>query len=208
MGLDALIVLGIGAFIFSLSVLVAWEQPRSRGRRAVARLKNTPIGDVKDGQWAKVTGLAGVGGAQMTSPLGGEACIGFWLEVQRADRKDVNVFTREGCGPFSITDDTGRIQVEGPFLVALELPNDWSEVPREQVGFLEAVGVKTSGFMGNRKLVFKEALLRQGDRVSVLGQASLEPDPGGRAAGSHASARIRRMRGSNRQPVIVAHAKE
>ena len=208
MGIDALILVGAVAFILSLSVVVAWQQPRSRGRRAVARLKSTPIGEVKDGRWAKVTGLAGVDGPLLTSPLGREACIGFWLEVQPTDQNESHVVTKEDCSAFSITDDTGRIHVEGPFMVALELENDWVTVPREHFGLLEAAGVKTSDLVRDGKFAFREALLRPGDRVSVLGQALLEPDSGSRTARSDSPARIRRMRGSRRQPVIVAHAKK
>jgi hypothetical protein len=93
-------------------------------------------------------------------------------------------------------------------MVALELENDWLTVPREHFGYLEAAGVKTSDLVRDRKFAFREALLRPGDRVSVLGRALLEADPGGGTAGFHSPARIRRMRGSKRQPVIVAHAKE
>jgi hypothetical protein len=197
--------------IFSVAVLCAliiyggflWaEKPRRRARSALARARNRHIGDIKDGEPAKVTGVVGVVGPQMTSPIGAEECVGFWLRVE--DDASQKVFAKEDCGVFSITDDTGRVNVEGPFLLAFRAENDWSVVPTESFPFLEMNGVGTKGLFQNKSFKFMEALLRRGDRVTVLGRAVVEPD--GAPSGSGLRLLVRRMRGSDQSPVIVADA--
>jgi hypothetical protein len=142
----------------------------------------------------------------MKSPIGEQLCIGFRLEVQYADYDYSHVLTREECGPFSITDDTGRVHVDGPFLLANDLEHDWSLVRRERVGFLRDAGVKTRGLLRERQFAFREALLQQGDRVRVRGLVFLEPDPASPAAGLRAPRLIRHIRGADRKPIFVADA--
>jgi hypothetical protein len=52
---------------------------------------------------------------------------------------------------------------------------------------------------------YREVLLRPGDRVSVLGRATLEVDPAGRVS-LRAPPMLHWIRGSEARPVIVAHA--
>jgi len=197
------------AVIIAVTILGAskWSlRVRARPRRALARAKTTPIGEVKDGDWAKVEGVVGAVGPEMTSPIGGHACIGYRLAVQRADHDYGHVLTREACAGFSLTDDTGRVDIEGPFQLALEPKNDWSMVRRQRFGALEEAGVQTQGASGDRQFAYREALLREGDRVSVLGIAFLEPDPTRAPSGFREPVLIRRMRGSNDTPIVVADA--
>jgi len=193
--------LGIQAYLRS-------RRPRERARRAFARARNVPIGLIVDGQRACVTGTVGAAGAAMTSPIGGHSCVAFRLEVKRADDEDgySPALTRDGGGAFSITDDTGTLQVEGPFLVTFHLGSGWADVPHDDLDFLEEEGVKTTGTWGDTAFVYREWLLEPGDTVSVLGLAFLEPDPTRASAGFRSAPLVPRMRGSAREPVVIGDA--
>ena len=54
-----------------------------------------------------------------------------------------------------------------------------------------------------RGFAFREALLKPGDRVSVLGLAFVEADPAAPAAGFRSPSLALIMRGSVSQPIVV-----
>jgi hypothetical protein len=61
------------------------------------------------------------------------------------------------------------------------------------------------GPIGGETTRYREVLLRPGDRVSVLGRATLEVDPAGDGSFRAPLMRVW-IRGSEAKPVIVAHA--
>lgn len=197
------IVLAAGAALNAYLLYRKSREPRERARRGFARSKSTPIGKIKEGQWVKVTGTVGAIGPTMTSPISRRACIGFWSEVDSVDQNSV-VTKKDGrCGAFSVADDTGQVIVEGPFLLAFEIEQEWSPVPAEHVQLLERIGLRLEG--AGR---IREALLQPGDRVSVFGLAFLEPNPAVPAAGFRSAPLVRHMRGLDRTPIILGPAEE
>jgi|KBSMisStandDraft_5_1062788.scaffolds.fasta_scaffold223277_2 hypothetical protein len=187
------------AVFLTLALIAKSFQPRLGVRRALARAPNVAIADIKDGAWVKVSGLVGVVGPQMMSPISGQECVGFWVEVVRSQSRELN---RETCSVFSITDDTGIAYVDGPFMLVLDVEDGWSVVPKERYGVLEEAGVQLDAQFFNR-FTFREGLLQSGDRVSVLGCAFLEPDPARPAEGFRSPAMVRHLRGSEGKPVVV-----
>jgi hypothetical protein len=184
-----------------------WIEPRSYARWALKRAKNTPIAELKQGQWARISGVVSSIAPTAASPIGGHDCIGFRLEVKRIDRQVLPVvLEKEICGAFSISDDTGKADVEGPFLLGLDFEHDWVIVPSERHAYLEAAGVRTHGMLFRHGLAFREAVIAPGDRVSVLGLATFESDPSEPAAGLRAPAFRAHLTGSKAEPVIVADA--
>jgi hypothetical protein len=184
-----------------------WVEPRSYARWALRRAKHTPIAGLKDGQRAKISGVVSAIAPTVASPIGGRACVGFRVEVKRLDRQVMPVvMERETCGVFSVSDDTGKVDVEGPLFLGLDFEQGWVIVPPDRRPYLEAAGVRTTGVFFSRRFAFREALIRPGDRVSVLGLATFEPDPGEPAAGFRSPAFRAHLVGSKAEPVIVADA--
>jgi hypothetical protein len=181
--------LGIAVYAQSSDPKERARRARERARRALARAENTPIADVKDGEWARVTGITRAIGSEITSPASGRPCIGFWRDADSA------------CGPFTISDETGLLIVEGPFERTFEIEELFSTVPAEHLEFLDQIGVLPRA--GHGLPTVREALLRAGQRVSVLGLAFLEPDPDSPAAGLRAVPLVRRMRGSKQRPILL-----
>ena len=181
-----------------------WSQPSRRARRALRGKALASIAEIQHGDWAKITGVAGDLAPLMTSPIREEECIGFRLDVERVDGGPPVVFVRQACGAFSIADETGRVHLEGPFLLGLEAEGEWSTMRPRLLALLESAGVPSLELASYRGFAFREALLRPGDRVTAFGLMFLEPDPNEHALRS--SPLVLRMRGSASQPIVIARA--
>jgi hypothetical protein len=180
--------------------------PRMRGRRLLRKARNVPIAEIKDGEWVKVTGTAGAIGPVGTSLVGGRTCIGFQLQVQRLGRNGGIILRRGECPAFSITDDTGTVDVDGPFLLAIDWDHGWSIVTADRMRILRDCGVETRGLIFWRRFAYREALIQPGDRITVLGLASFEPDPAEPPTDLRSPALKIHLRGSGNQRVILADA--
>lgn len=184
-----------------------WQaQPRTRGRRLLRKARNVPIAEIKDGEWVKVTGLAHAIGSVGPSLMGRRPCIGFQVEVQRLDRNSSAIVLRqESCPAFTITDGTGTVQVDGPFLFAIDW-DEWSIVTAERLRILRECGVAAQGLIFWRRFAYREGIIRPGDPVTVLGLASFEPDPMEPPTDLRSPALKIHLRGSGNQRVILADA--
>jgi hypothetical protein len=182
-----------------------WSGPRGRARRALGRIERVPIAELEHGVWAKVTGVVSPLERTLTSPIGQHACLGYRLEVeQMTGRTYPLVLELEECVAFSIADDTGRADVDGPFLLGVDFPSERLTVPRRSLGVLTGAGIETSGIFLERRFVYREALLRPGDRVSVMALVTVELDPTVRPEGFRSPPLAARLRGTVKQPIFIA----
>jgi hypothetical protein len=196
------------AFAVVVVGYAVWLQPRRRARRLLRRATARPIGTIKHGEWAKITGVASALDPLLTSPLGEHECIGFRLDIERVDGANPTVFERQACGAFSITDDTGKVDLEGPFLFGLDAEGDYSTMRPRLLALLEAAGTSAPALASYRSFAFREALLKPGDQVTVVGQAFLEPDARAYGVGTRSPPLVLRMTGSGAAPVVIADADE
>jgi len=186
--------------------LIRSMQPENHARWALGRAKNTPIAELKHGEWARVTGVVSAIAPITTSPVGDHGCVGFRLEVTRTNRRlFAVVMRREACEAFSISDETGKAHVDGPFFLGIDF-GPVMTLPPHRLKVIEQAGVPVSGILLQPQFGYQEALLRPGDRVSVFGLVFLEPDPTVPAAGLRSPPLIARLHGSKGQRIIVAHA--
>jgi hypothetical protein len=180
-----------------------WSRPPRRARREIMPAANTPIAGVKQGERVKVTGTVAALAPLLTSPVGERDCIGFRLDVERVDGAFPTVFERQACGAFSIADDTGEINVDGPFLLGLPATGNLSTMRPRLLELLAAAGAPRLELPSYRGFAFREARLMPGDRVSVVGRAFLEPDPAAPAAGFRSPSLALRVSGSVSEPVVI-----
>jgi hypothetical protein len=183
-----------------------WSQPPRRARRALRGKARAAIGGVKHGDWAKITGVVIPLEPLLTSPIGQQACVGFRLDVESVGGAAPATSRRDACGVFGIGDDTGMVRVEGPFLLGLAATGELSTIRPSLLDLAEAAGAPPLVLPAEPGFAYREALLKPGDRVTVFGLASREPDPTEHALRS--APVVLRMRGSTAQPVIVAAADE
>jgi len=195
---------------------VAWAiGPANHALAALRRAKDTPIAELKHGEWARVTGVATAAAPTLTSPIGEDECIGFRIEVTGPDQNVLStvihntvstVMRRETCQPFSISDETGKAHVDGPFVLGLDF-GAFIAVPEDRHGVLEEAGVPIAGILFDKRIAYREVLLRPGDRISIFGLVFLEPDPTVPAAGLRSPPLVARIQGSDDQPIIVVRTK-
>jgi hypothetical protein len=186
-----------------------WREPVRRARRALERTKNTPIAHLRQDELVKITGVIAPHDAILTSPLENQPCIGYTTRIDTVWDEDRggrdSVLKSAGSASFLVTDETGTAVVAAPVFIVP--PRDWTSQlapawmyqrgqPDDPPPLRSTAGEMTT---------YREVLLRPGDRVSVLGRATLEVDPAGRAS-LRAPPMLHWIRGSEARPVIVAHA--
>jgi hypothetical protein len=194
----------VGAVI-AIQTAVWWAQPRTRGRRLLRKARNVPIAEIKDGEWVKVTGVAHAIGPIETSLVGRREFIGFHVQVQRLGGRSagVVVLERESCPAFTITDETGTVVVDGPFLFAIDW-DVWSTATAAHLRILKESGVHGRTFW--HRFAYREGLIQPGDVITVLGLATFEPDPTQPPADLRSPALKIHLRGSGNRRVILADA--
>jgi len=181
-----------------------WSHPQRRARRALRGKPLAAITAIRHGDWVKITGNVVPLEPLLISPIREQECIGFRLDVERVDGDAPVTFKRQACSAFAISDDTGMVRIEGPFLLGIAAAGDFSTMRPRLLELLEAAGAPHLELASYRGFAFREALLRPGDQVTVFGLTFLEPDPTEHAVRS--SPLVLRMRGSAAQPVVVAAA--
>jgi len=191
-------------------ILGRWMDPRRRARRAMERVSDTPIRELADGDWARVTGTVAALDVLQQSPVTHRRCIGFRLVIETAVRNDPSngftpLLTRESCQPFSLSDETGTALVEGPFLMGLDVDDSsWTDLPPALFKLLEEAGKPTTP----AHFRFREAWLLPGDRVTVAGAVSVGVHPAGEPRGFREPPVMRRIVGTDRAPVVLRDAVE
>jgi hypothetical protein len=185
-----------------------WLEPVRRARRALARAKNTPIAQLPQDEPVKITGVIAPHEAMVTSPFENQLCIGYGTRIHtsRAEGKGKDSTLKSvGCASFLVTDETGTAVVAGPVFI-LPPPDQASKGAPEWMYERWPPAPKPPWEpIADEAVSYREVLLEPGDRVSVLGRAALEVDPGGQASLRAPPMRVW-IRGSDARPVIVAHA--
>jgi hypothetical protein len=188
------------------------SDPRRRSRRLLEGIRQERVAGLVDGLRFRVAGVARRSGREVTSPLTGRRCIGYRLVIEEPG-DDVGLqlaLVREDCAPFELVDEGAVASVEGPFLFGLEVDSSSNvpmDLPEELQSALEKAGRERSdGWGGVQKYRCREALLEDGDHITVLGRASLIVDPRGERDTSRAQPILRVIRGSSEEPTVLADA--
>lgn len=186
-----------GAVALAAPPLVAALRRRARWH-TLKRAKTVPIASLPQGERAMITGVIAARGELLTSAIGEQPCIGYSATVETAlgDKPWQAVLSAVDCGSFYVTDESGTAVVEGPVVIARNPGAAWEVPPSSAWPVTVGETVRS-----------QEMLLRPGDRVSVLGRATMEIDPAGR--GSYREPpMLPHMRGSDKDPVVVGNADE
>jgi hypothetical protein len=158
-----------------LGVIFGREQ---RLRRRLRSRPRTPIGSLGEGL-VRVRGYARAAGEGLLSPGSGQRCLAYSICV--SDRsEDVVVAQLHRCAPFWIEDDTGRARVRAePNVIVFPWTGTLRprRAPGRLVEVLRAQGIRLTTILADqRRFVFQEAMVADGDEISVLGYASVDVD--------------------------------
>jgi hypothetical protein len=198
------VVMGAPGFYF----YVVMPRLRSPERRLLDRTKPTRIAALEEGKLARITGVVAPREGLLRSPVGGHPCIGYSMEIatkasSSAGEPWLPLLARRDCKAFSLTDDSGTAVVEGPFEFELD-PDDgaWTNLPPQVYAMLDEAKVSLTQFRGDRDFRFQEALLKAGDRINVLGRATLQVDSA--TSSLRTPPRLYHVRGTADDPVVLA----
>jgi hypothetical protein len=199
----------MGGVGIPLGIALVARRRRRAPQRALEGATPIAIAAMPQGERVKITGVVGIRDSLITSPAG-HPCIGFRIIIKGVGR-EWELVQREDCRSFLLTDDTGTVVVDGPFAFALDVDDGASlQLPPSVYKLFEdTIGEKRALACVRREegLSFQEAVLRPGDRISVLGRSAMELDPA--AQGSYREPpMLNHIRGSEKDPVVIADAEE
>jgi hypothetical protein len=214
-----------GIYIFILIViaaiaLLAWYfSKNNRIKRQLRAARAWQIAELPEDTLGKVTGQARVLGGTLVGPLTGRPCVFYIATVQQRRSNGRSTYWRtiitESAGvPFMLEDGTGRALVDPTGAeVALDFDGNSSsgtfhDADPRQEAFLAKHGTKSAGWLFNKGLRYREAMIEVGETVAVMGSGVREPDPDAPPEEAYRGAPRTRLRltSSPKYPLVISDA--
>jgi hypothetical protein len=185
--------------------------------RKLRKAKMYMIGELPEGQAGRVIGDAYPLGAKLRAPLTGRDCVYYIAKVDQHYNTGKtsgwkNIIKEERGVPFLLQDPTGRAIVDPTGAeIALDFDNrstsgTFDDATQIEEDFLERHGKKSQGWVFNKGLRYREAVIHVGERVAVLGEGVREPDPDAPPADGYRGAAPTRLRltSTPRFPLVIS----
>jgi hypothetical protein len=186
-------------------------------RRFRRRFRKTPaftIAELPEDTVGRITGVAQpLDGAVLTGPISGRPCLYWAIEVIEMLGEDWQtrglIDARRGI-PFVLAQDGHRALVD-PAAVITNLIFDHENKSSGLYGIDKLQKAVIDEFVPHRSwqytelLVFREAIVEVGEKISVVGSGTREPDPdAAQAVGYREGTRTRlRLTGSTQHPLAL-----
>jgi hypothetical protein len=170
-------------------LVLAWLFNKSaRLKRKLRAAKAFSIGELPEDTLGRVVGQARPLASTLQGPLTGRPCVYYiaTVEEQRSNGRSSywkTIITESQGVPFVLEDSTGRAIVDpNSAEVALDFDGKSSsgtfhDANEVQEAFLARYNKKSSGWVFNKSLRYREAMIEIGETVAVLGSGVREPDP-------------------------------
>jgi len=133
------------------------------------------IGELPDGEVGRIMGTVRAHARTLTAPLSGRACVYYMVLVEQAGA--INMMLRDGVA-LALEDTSGRAIIE-PAAASVAVLLDHREQARslhEATSSQDAVLARNGyDIRGAGELVFYEAVVEVGERVTVVGAGLREP---------------------------------
>lgn len=196
--------------------------------------RRTPVAGARTDELVKIVGTLRGTGAAFTAPLSGATCVWYASAADTDPQfwdGEGGSFVEGRAQDVFLDDDTGSalVHMHAAEVSLQEMRKGWSYeppfgedarsiatignvmrflaahgmVPRHHVGFPQKL-LPEGRYLVGRNVRYREAVLRQGDRVAVLGRAVHEPDPTVPALGARQVA-FRLVLGEPPDGVIVSN---
>jgi len=175
--------------IIGAIALVAWYFSKgARIKRQLRSAKPWPIAELPEDTLGKIAGEARPIGNTLVGPLTGRACV-YYLAIVEEHRSTgrssywKTIISESAGVPFMLEDPSGRAIVDPTGAeVALDFDGKSSsgtfhDADPVQEAFLARHGKKSTGWVFNKGLRYREAMIEVGETVAVLGSGVREPDP-------------------------------
>jgi len=112
------------AAVFGAALGYQLEVRRRKRAQAIQRRETTAIGALREGQRAKIRGVAAAREPLLTSPVSGQTCLGYQILIEDVTPVGGPLgkphVRREAWSSFLVTDETGTAAVQGPLEILLE----------------------------------------------------------------------------------------
>ena len=183
-------------------------------------LRNAPakrILDLMDDELGKVVGRARGLDEVLNAPLTGRRCVYFIATVEEHHSTGKSSYwktiIRETRGvPFMLEDDSGRALVDATAArIAIDFDGKsqsgtFDDPTEAEKAFLARHGEKGEGWVFNRSLRYREAVIEAGETIAVLRAGTREPDPDApptEAYRGDAPTRLR-LTSSRKYPLVIS----
>jgi hypothetical protein len=186
-------------------------------KRELKSAQRFSLRELPEGTRARIVGEARMFERTLEAPLTGRPCVYFVATIEQHHSTGRSSYwktiVRQEAGvPFIVDDSTGHALVDpSAAKVALDVDGRGDSgtfddpTPREQA-FLDRNGQTGRGWMLNKRLRYREAVIEIGETIAVLGEGVREPDPGAAPQAAYrgdAPTRVR-MTSSSRFPLLIS----
>jgi hypothetical protein len=203
---NVLLLLAVNGISAAVVVYLWRAKRRKAAQRALARMPDTPIAAVKDGENVRIKGRAIARAPLRTSPISQRDCIGFRLTVDYREGGEgpwLPAIDWEQFDSFLLADQTGEAVLNAPFDIRVDPYDARTEnLPPALFDLMEREGVPRGGPIRERHFRFAEILLVPGDDIAAIGRATVELDPGGRSPSHREPPIARQLKGIHGAVVI------
>lgn len=199
-------------------LIVSWYF--SHGARIKRQLKSArpwALAELPEDTHGRVIGQAHPLQEQLQGPLTGRPCVYYIAQVEEQRSTGRSTYWRtiasETRGvPFVLVDGTGRAIVDpNGAQVALDFDGNsksgtFNSADPVQEAFLARHGQKSQGWVFNKTLRYREAMIEVGETIAVLGSGVREPDPYAPPEAAYRGAPPTRLRltSSARFPLVIS----
>lgn len=189
---EAILIFFVLSGVVGYAAHVYYAEERRIKRRL---MQNAPvkIQEVQEGAVVKIVGKIRIEQEPLEAPFSAEKCVYYNSMVHEKSAAGGNdwklVLTESRSIDFWIEDDSGRAWIRAATLkVAVIKDNEFSSgtlnnAPERLERFLSRHGQKSTGWVLNRNLRYKEGIFALDEKIAVLGKARWEHDPDPKNAG-------------------------
>lgn len=189
-------------FLFELPFLL-WSS-EERGYRKIKRKKTQPLSKIKDGDYVKLIGNMVPISEQFTSSLTNRKCLFYQVELDRSFSDHERAIADEmDYSPFALKvgEELVVVQTHGvKWLVTFDKifrTGLLGKATGELKALLDKYGIKEKSFGFRKSLSFKEGVLRENDKIAVLGIAQWTIDENDN--------NVLHIRSSNKKKIIISN---
>jgi hypothetical protein len=218
--LPAIVFFALASIVPLVAALKSWWEADPRKlRRVLSKAPRVSIAEACEGEAVRLDGRV-ADGETLIAPLTGRRCVFYVAVIEEAPAKlggDWAELARETRGvPFTVDDGTGRLIVDpAEAQIDVVLDSDTASGPLNdpdaiEVAFLKRHNVKSTGWLFNRSLRYREGVFEIGEPIAVMccPIRELDPDAASHATGGYRDAAPTRLRvgGSPEHPILLSDA--
>lgn len=186
---ETLVIVTICAAV--IAIALRYSPLHARLKRELRAAPTVKIGELAQGQTARVVGRAHRLDSDLVAPLTGRTCVYYVVRVDREVGDDgwQQVIYEEQGVPFVVEDDTGRaiVEVYGAQMAldfdSRDRTGTWNAPDETQAALLAKYGEPERGLVFRARHRYREAVIEIGETVAVLGSSKRERDPTGLPGG-------------------------